>query len=139
MVRIILGIIVGYIVWTVLWLGSDAIFSAISSDWSTKSLEFRTAVEKNIPYTPDSMILIVLLVQSVIVTIISGFAAALVARENIKSTIGLGLLLFISGIFVQLMHWNYMPLWYHIPFLLMLIPMTILGGKLRKTNKGERL
>ena len=132
MVRIILGIIVGYILWTGLWLGSDAIFSAISSDWSTKSLEFRTAVEKNIPYTPDSMILIVLLVKSVIITIISGFAAALVARENIKSTIGLGLLLFISGIFVQLMHWNYMPLWYHIPFLLMLIPMTILGGKLRK-------
>jgi hypothetical protein len=131
MVRIILGIIVGYIVWTVLWLGSDAIFSAISSDWSTKSLEFRTAVEKNIPYTPDSMILIVLLVKSVIVTIISGFAAALVARENIKSTIGLGFLLLISGIFVQLMHWNYMPLWYHIPFLLMLIPMTILGGKVR--------
>ena len=134
MVRIILGIIVGYILWTVLWLGSDAIFSAISSDWSTKSLEFRTAVEKNIPYTPDSMILIVLLVKSVIVTIISGFAAALVARENTKSTIGLGLLLFISGIFVQLMHWNYMPLWYHIPFLLMLIPMTILGGKIKRIN-----
>ena len=132
MLRIILGIIVGYIVWTVLWLGSDAIFSAISSDWATKSVEFRAAVEKNIPYTPDSMILIVLLVKSVIVTIISGFAAALIARENTKSTVILGLLLFISGIFVQFMHWNYMPLWYHVSFLLMLIPMTILGGKLRK-------
>lgn len=132
MVRIILGIIVGYIVWTVLWLGSDVIFSAISPDWSAKSLEFRAAVEKNLPYSPDSMILIVLLIKSVIVTIISGFVAALVARENIKSTIGLGLLLLISGIFVQLMHWNYMPLWYHVPFLLMLIPMTILGGKLKK-------
>lgn len=132
MLRIILGIIVGYIVWTVLWIGSDAIFSAISSDWATKSVEFRVAVEKNIPYAPDSMILIVLLVKSVIVTIISGFAAALIARENTKSTIVLGLLLFISGVFVQFMHWNYMPLWYHVPFLLMLIPMTILGGKLRK-------
>jgi archaellum biogenesis protein FlaJ (TadC family) len=128
----ILGIIVGYIAWTFLWLGSDAVFSAISSDWAAKSVEFRAAVEKNIPYTPDSTILIVLLVKSVIVTIISGFAAALVAGENTKSTIILGVLLLISGIFVQIMHWNYMPLWYHIPFLLMLIPMTILGGKLRK-------
>jgi len=132
MLRIILGIIAGYFIWTILWLGSDAIFSAISSDWATKATDFRDAVANNAPYTPDSMILIVLLVKSVIITIISGFAAALIARENIKSTVVLGLLLLISGVFVQLMHWNYMPLWYHVLFLLMLIPMTVLGGKLRK-------
>lgn len=131
MVRIILGIIVGYAVWSVLWIGTDEVFSAVSADWAKKSTDFRAAVENNIPYTADSMILIVLLVKSAIITIISGFLAALIARENTKSTVVLGLLLFVSGIFVQFMHWNYMPLWYHIPFLLMLIPLTILGGKLK--------
>ena len=128
----ILGVVAGYIIWTILWLGSDAVFSAISTDWSVKSADFRDAVANNASYTPDSVILIVLLVKSVIITIISGFAAAFIARENRKSTIVLGLLLLVSGIFVQVMHWNYMPMWYHILFLLMLIPMTVLGGRLRK-------
>lgn len=132
MVRIILAIVAGYILWTILWLGSDAIFSLVSADWAKKSTDFRAAVENNIPYAPDSMILVMLLVKSVIITIISGFLTALIAREHIKSTAALGIFLLISGIFVQFMHWNYMPLWYHVSFLLMLIPMTILGGKLRK-------
>ena len=133
MLRIILGIIVGFILWSILWVGSDALFSAISPDWHGKtSAEFRAAVAENAPYTLDSTVLIMLLVKSFVISIISGFVAALIARENRKSTIGLGVLLLLFGIFVQATHWDYMPLWYHIPFLVLLIPMTILGGKLRK-------
>jgi len=132
MLRIILGVIVGFIVWSIFWVGSDAVFSAISADWGKKSAEFQSAAENNIPYTIETSVLIVLLVKSFILSIISGFIAALIARENFKSTISLGILLLIFGIFIQMAYWNYMPLWYHVPFLLMLIPMTILGGKLRK-------
>lgn len=133
MLRIILGIIAGFILWSILWVGSDALFSVISPDWYGKtSADFQAAVAENAPFTLDSTVLIMLLVKSFIVSIISGFVAALIARENVKSTIGLGVLLLLFGIFIQSLHWNYMPLWYHIPFLLLLIPMTILGGKLRK-------
>lgn len=132
MLRIILGIIAGFVVWSILWVGSDAVFSAISPDWGKKSADFRSAVENNIPYTIETSVLIVLLIKSFVVSIISGFLAALIARENSKSTFGLGVLLLIFGIFIQMAYWNYMPIWYHVPFLLMLIPMTILGGKLRK-------
>ena len=45
MVRIILGIIVGFVVWSVLWVGSDAVMSVISSDWGKTSADFRAAVE----------------------------------------------------------------------------------------------
>ena len=131
MLRIIVGIIVGFIVLSFLWVGSDAVFSIISLEWGKTSEDFRAAVENNIPYTLDSKILIVLLIKSLITSIISGFVTAFIARENAKSTFGLGVLLLIFGIFIQSVHWNYMPLWYHIPFLLLLIPMTILGGKLR--------
>lgn len=131
MVRIILAIIIGFVVWSILWVGSDAVFSKISPDWGKTSEDFRAAVENNIPYTLDSKTLIMLLIKSVITSIISGFVAAFIARENARSTFGLGVLLLIFGIFIQSVHWNYMPLWYHIPFLLLLIPMTILGGKLR--------
>jgi hypothetical protein len=76
----------------------------------------------------------ILLVRSVIVSMISGLVTALIAKENFKSPLGLGVLLLIFGIFLQAVHWDYMPLWYHIPFLIWLIPITILGGKLRKQS-----
>jgi hypothetical protein len=132
MLRIISGIIVGFIVWSILWVGSDAVFSAISSDWGKTSTDFREAVANQTPYTLSFAVLIALLIKSFIVSIISGLIAVLIARENTKSTLILGVLLLLFGIFVQIIHWNYMPLWYHIPFLIMLIPMTILGGKLAK-------
>ena len=133
MVRIILGAIAGFIVWSILWVGSDAVFSAISTDWGKTSTDFREAVAKNTPYALSSTVLVALLIKSFIVSIISGFVTALIARENTKSTFASGVMLLLFGIFIQYTHWNHMPLWYHIPFLIMLIPMAILGGKLRKT------
>ena len=133
MLRIILAIVVGFIVWSVFWVGSDAVFSLISPGWWGKtSQEFRAAVENKTPYALDSVVLLLLLVKSVITSVIAGFIAAAIARENTQSTLGLGVLLLLFGIFVQAAHWSYMPLWYHLPFLLLLIPMTVMGGKLRK-------
>ena len=133
MLRIILGAIVGFIVWSVLWVGSDAIISVISPNWYGKSLvDFQNAVDNKLPYTVDSTILIMSLIRSVIFSIFAGFATALIAKENSKSTLGLGILLLLFGIFIQSIYWNYVPLWYHIPFLALLIPMAILGGKLKK-------
>lgn len=130
--KIILGVIVGFIVWSVLWVGSDAVFSAVSADWGKTSAEFRAAVENKTPYALSAAVLIALLIKSFIVSIISGFVTALIARENKKSTLVLGVLLLLFGIFVQVSHWNYMPLWYHFLFLFLLIPMTVFGGKLKK-------
>ena len=134
MFRIVLGAIAGFILWSILWVGSDAILSAISPDWwGKRSLEFRAAVENKTPYSLDSIVLILLLIKSLVISVISGFVTAIIARENAKSTLLLGILLVLFGIFIQSTHWNYMPLWYHILFLLLLIPMSMLGGKLRKS------
>jgi hypothetical protein len=134
MLRIILGVVVGFILWSVIWVGSDTLFSVISPNWGKAATDFREAVAAKTPYSADSTILMILLVKSAIISIISGFVAALIAKENFKSTLGLGVLLLVFGVFIQAMHWNYMPLWYHIPFLVLLIPMTILGGKLRRQS-----
>jgi len=134
MVRIILGVIAGFIAWSVLWVGSDAILSAISTDWGKTSTGFQEAAANQTPYTLSSTVLIALLIKSFIVSIISGFITALIAKESTKSTFALGTLLLLFGIFVQVGHWNYMPLWYHIPFLILLIPMTVLGGRLKKQS-----
>ena len=135
MARVILGIVVGFIVWSVLWVGSDAIFSAISPDWYGSNLnELAAAMEKKTTgYRADSTLLIIGLLRSVIFSLISGFVAASIAGENAKSTLGLGVLLLLFGAVVQIVYWNYVPIWYNIPFLLLLVPMTVLGGKLKKS------
>ncbi len=106
---------------------------AVSPDWYGKHhTEFDAAVTNNQPFSVSSTILIIGLIRSVIFSLIAGFVAALIARENTKAPFALGVLLVAFGIFIQSIYWNYVPLWYHIPFLFLLIPMTILGGTLRK-------
>ena len=62
----------------------------------------------------------------------AGFLAAVIAKGNRNAPLGLGILLFAFGLLVQVVAWNYMPLWYHVVFLALLIPMTMLGGRLKK-------
>ena len=133
MVRKILGVITGFFLWSILWVGSDGVMSAISPDWYGKhQTNFAQAVNDKSAFDVDSTVLILGLVRSVIFSLISGFVAASIARENTKSPLALGVLLLLFGIFTQSIYWNYVPLWYHIPFLLLLIPMTILGGRFYK-------
>ena len=120
MLKIILGVIVGFVIWSILWVGVDAILRMVWTDYdeSVKAMTF------------SSTMLIVPLILSAIVSIISGFIAALIAKENSKSPLILGILLLIVGIFVQISVWDKIPLWYNLAFWILLIPMTVLGGRL---------
>ncbi len=120
--KIILGAVAGFIVWTVLWLGSDGIITALMPG---------LAPNADLSVVPSSY-LVIKLVSSFIFSIIAGFVAALIAKESMLSTAILGILLLLTGLFFQISAWNQIPLWYHIPFLLLLIPLAILGGKLKK-------
>ncbi len=133
MLRIILGAIVGFIVWTILLFTTDKILELASPDWYGRiSAELLAAIENKTPYTMDTAIMILTGTRSAILTIISGFVAALISKENFKSPFLLGILLLAFGLFVHSIFWNYVPLWYDLLILLPLIPLAILGGKLRK-------
>lgn len=134
MVRIILGIVVGFIAWSILWVGTDQVLMSLSKEWyGTHQLQFEKAMFNKTPFAADMTILIMHLVRSVIISLMSGFLAAFVANENSKTPLALGVLLLAFGLMVQIMAWNYLPLWYHFLFLFLLIPVTIAGGKLRKS------
>jgi len=124
MLRIVLGVIVGFIVWSILWVGIDAVLRAVWSgyDESVKAMTF------------SSTMLIIPLVLSAFCSIVAGYVAVLIARENSKSPLILGILLLIFGIFMQISVWDKIPLWYNLAFWILLIPMTILGGRLRTEN-----
>ena len=122
MLKISLGVIVGFIVWSVLWVAMDALLRAFWGNYneSVEAMNF------------SSSMLLVPLILSAVVSLISGYVAALMAKENAKSPLILGIILLIVGIFVQIGVWDKIPLWYHLTFWILLIPMTILGGKLKR-------
>ena len=134
MLKIILGVIVGFIVWSILWIGSDALLMAILPWYGKHQTDFNVAMTTGQPFLADTTILIMHLIRSIIVSIISGLVAAVIARENTKTTLILGILLLAFGIFVQALAWNNIPVWYHVIFLALIIPMTVFGGKLRKSQ-----
>ena len=132
MIRIILAVIVGFLAWSILWVGSERVLSITSPNWfGAHQIAFEKATLNKEAYTPDTMILVFNVVRGTLVTIITGFLAALIARENKRSSLILGILLVAFGLIVVVMTWHIIPLWYHVVFTLMLIPMTIVGGRLK--------
>jgi hypothetical protein len=132
MIRMILAVIVGFFAWSIMWVGSERLLSIASPDWfGAHQVAFEKATLNKEAYTPDTTILILNVVRGTIVTIITGFLTALISRENRRSTVILGILLVAFGLVIVVMTWHIIPLWYHVLFTLMLIPMTIVGGRLK--------
>ncbi len=136
MLRIILGAIVGFVVWTLLLMITDQIWLALSPDWFGKhQIEFAAAVNNQTPFMADSNILLISIIRSAIFSVISGYIAAVIAKENFKSPILLGIFLLLFGGLVSFIARNNVPFWYHVGILVPLIPLTILGGKFRKVRE----
>lgn len=132
MIRIVLGIIVGFVAWTIIWVGSDQVLAS-TLDWYARSqMELTAAMVNKTAFEPSSTILLINIVRSVIASVMVGYLAAIIAGENHRSTVILGALLLLVGIFVETMAWRYMPIWYHFIFLFLLIPATVTGGNLKK-------
>jgi hypothetical protein len=131
--RLILGVIAGFIAWSIIWVGSERVLSAIWPEWyGAHQVAFEAAVAKGGAFTADTTILLMNIVRGSMVSVISGFLAALIARENRRSPLILSALLVAFGLLIVVMSWSYIPLWYHIIFTALLIPMTMVGGKLKK-------
>ena len=133
MVKIVLGVIAGFVAWSILWVGSDQVLMVSAPTWyGAHLLDMEMARANQEPFNADTTILLFNLFRAVIVTILSGFLAAFIANENRKTPLILGVLLVLVGVAFQAMYWNQIPIWYHLIFLGMLIPVTIVGAKLKQ-------
>ncbi len=122
--KIILGVIAGFIVWTIIFVGGESMLRAISPSL--------TAPE-NAASVDSIGLLTGYLIRSIIASILAGLTSAFVAGENARTPLILGVVLLLAGLLVQIGSWSVLPIWYHLTFLILLIPMTILGGKLKKS------
>jgi len=134
MVRTILGVVAGFFAWMIVWFGFELVLSAVWPEFGSHQAAFQEAIEHDGPFTPNSTILVIHILLASIVSVISGFVAALVSGDGNRVPLIVGFLLLVVGLLKAAMSWSYVPLWYHVLFTAVLLPMAILGGKLRTTN-----
>jgi len=117
----VLAVVTGYVLWSILWLGLNQalLLLGVLTPSSTEPLT-------------SSKPLLVLLIGSVLLSLASGYVTARIAASAwAPCAIVLGVLLLLTGIYVEIQLWYRIPLWYHVSFLALLIPMTFLGARMR--------
>jgi len=134
MLRIALGVVGGFIGWIVVWFVSEKGLSAIWPAFGAHQAAFQKAITDGGSFTADTTMLLTHIVLGSIVSVLAGALAALIAGENSKAPLIAGCLLLVMGIAKAVMSWQYVPLWYHVVFTAMLLPMAIVGGKLISEN-----
>jgi len=118
MKRAMAGVLAGYAAWTVVWLAGNALFFGAAAE----------AAREGTPVT-DAGTLAGLLVLAASASLLAGFLAALLGGERKRGTaLLLGALLLLTGILVQAGVRSLMPAWYHIAFLIHLVPFVLLGA-----------
>jgi len=130
MLRIVLGVIGGFFAWVIVWIGSEKILSAIWPAFGVHQRAFEEAVKNGGQFTADTTMLLTHIVLGSIVSVMAGSLATLIAGENTRAPLVLGFLLLAVGLLKAVMSWPYVPIWYHVIFTAILLPMAILGGKL---------
>jgi uncharacterized membrane protein YwzB len=134
MLRIVLGVISGFIAWLIAWVGGEKILSAIWPAFGAHQRAFEEVIKNGGQFTADTTMLLTHIVLGLIVSVMSGSVAALIARENTRAPLVLGFLLLAVGLLKAVMSWPYVPIWYHVIFTAILLPMAIIGGKLITTT-----
>lgn len=135
MPRIVPGVIGGFFAWAIVWFASEWILTALLHEfYGVHQLAFQAAIEDGVPFTADTTLLLIHIIIGSLVSLLSGFLAARIAGESKRAPLVLGVLLLAFGLLKASMSWPYAPIWYHVIFTAMLVPMTILGGRLRTSG-----
>jgi hypothetical protein len=134
MLRMALGVITGFVAWLIVWIGSEKVLSALWPAFGTHQKAFEAVLKDGGEFTADSKMLLIHIVLGSIVSVLAGALAALIAGDNTRAPLVVGILLLAMGGLKAVMSWQYVPIWYHIIFTAILLPMAIIGGKLISTT-----
>jgi hypothetical protein len=84
------------------------------------------------------ILLYMIVLGGVVCSLAAGAVTALLAGRRIMShVVALSVIELGIGIVVQAMNWELAPLWYHLPFLALVVPMHLLGGWLVANRRGR--
>ena len=126
--RAVLAVIAGAVVWAVLWVGGTQAAGAA----------FPSVLAAGQPVT-DSAALLGLIVYSVALSMLAGYVTAAVASiRPMPAVWALAILQLVLGIGFEVSAWSLTPIWYHVVFLLLIVPATVYGGQLRARRSPVR-
>ena len=126
-----LGVVAGLVVWVVIATVAGLIMRGAWPEYA--------AVADAMTFTLPMMF--ARLSIGGVATLAAGWCTAIVARRSTLATLTTGLILLVLFIPQHVRLWDRFPLWYHLAFLLSLVPCTYLGGKIasgRKTVAATR-
>ncbi len=114
------AVVVGVVLWGVLWNGGNAVLGSTG------------IITVGEPITGVG-VLLGLIAYSAALSVLAGWSAAAIAgvpgaMGAVRALAGVNLAI---GIVVEAMYWSLMPAWYHIVFLALVVPMTLIGGRMK--------
>ncbi len=118
--RIFLGALAGVVVWVIVVTVCDLVVRKLWIGYEQ--------VEKSLAFTLP--MIFVRLSESAACSVLSGFVAALVAKERVKSALAAGVVLLALFLPVHISIWSKLPPWYHLVFLTSLPVLSLAGGLL---------
>lgn len=119
--RSILAVLAGVVLWSALWipfgLGMQAAFPDLIDP------------QRYLGHVPT---LLTYIAASFLFSLAAGYVTALAARARpVQHALALGVVQLLIGIGFEVSYWSMLPVWYHLVFLVLLIPGNVLGGMLR--------
>jgi len=126
MTKGILGVIAGVVVWVIVVTIAGLIMRAA---WPAYA-----SVADAMTFTLPMMF--ARLSIGAFATLVMGFVTAVVSRQSLVATLLSGVVLLIAFIPEHITLWNKFPVWYHLTFLLSLVPLCYVGGTLASARRS---
>ena len=124
MAKNILGVVAGLVIWVVAVSVAGLIMRAA---WPAYA-----SVADAMTFTLPMMI--ARLSIGAVATVAAGWVAGTITRRSTIATVLPGVLLLLAFIPQHISIWEKFPVWYHLTFLLSLIPLTFAGGKMAQAS-----
>jgi hypothetical protein len=125
--RNVLAVIAGVVLWSVLWVGGAQL----------AAMMYPAVLAPGQPVTHTGALL-GYIAFSVVLSVLAGYATAAAATGNRMRSVRIvaGVLL-LMGIGFEASAWQLTPVWYHLVFLVLLVPAALYGGRLREGSVRE--
>jgi hypothetical protein len=116
-----MAVVAGVVLWSVLWVGGAQL----------AAMMYPAVLAPGQPVTHMGALL-GYIAFSVVLSVLAGYTTAALASGNRMRQVGIvaGVLL-VMGIGFEASAWQLTPVWYHLVFLVLLVPAVLYGGRLR--------
>ena len=119
--RNVLAVIAGVVLWSVLWIGGAQV----------AAMMYPAVLAPGQPVTHTGALL-GYIAFSVVLSVLAGYATAAAATgHRMRSVRIVAGVLLLMGIGFEASAWQLTPVWYHLVFLVLLVPAVLYGGRLR--------